>query len=106
VFEAVTLTRSVEPRSASTTAYVVDSMPSMGAQAAPEKLQRSHWYAKVMGVLPLHAPAEAVRLLPTRAVPATDGGTLLLGGVDVSLGGVEGVCAEPPEPAAGASATS
>src|SRR5581483_3251047 len=50
--------------------------------------QRCHWYAKLIGVVPLHTPLEAVNVPPTAGVPEMSGAVVFAGAV-----------APPPEPA-------
>ena len=64
----------------------------MSLQLAPLESQRRHWYAKVIGWVPLHAPGLAVSVCPTVAVPEIVGGDVLPGGDDA--GCTTGVAAD------------
>jgi hypothetical protein len=47
-------------------------------QLLPPPLHRSHWYAKLVGLL-LHVPFDAVSVWPTVGVPLIVGGAVLTG---------------------------
>ena len=74
---AVTTTRTVAPTSSATVSYVVPSAPGMSAQAVAS--QRCHWYASVIGCVPVHVPASAVSVAPARSSPVTVGPSLVRG---------------------------
>ena len=57
VFEAVTRTTRVSPTSAAVAMYVLLSAPEIAVQVLT---QRRHWYAKVIGAVPVQVPVEAV----------------------------------------------
>jgi hypothetical protein len=57
---AVRETRMVDPTSPKPRRYVLLVAPTTDAQDAPLESQRCHWYPYVMGVVPLHEPADAV----------------------------------------------
>jgi hypothetical protein len=77
----VTLTRIVCPTSASTSLYVCCVPREIDEQSSPSLAQRRHWKAKLMGVVPLHVPLEAVNVLPRAAMPEISGGEVLFGAV-------------------------
>jgi hypothetical protein len=76
---AVTCTRSVFAASTDLRTYVLSVAPPMSAQLPPFWSQRLHWYANVIGWLPLHVPAFAVSVCPTAAEPETVGGFVAAG---------------------------
>jgi hypothetical protein len=51
------------------------------AQGLPDFAQRSHWKLKLRGGVPLHAPVEAVRVLPCAGTPDIRGGDVFPGAV-------------------------
>lgn len=55
-FVAVTVARSREPTSAEVAVYVDAAAPAMGAHEPPLFEHLSHWYAKLIGVDPVHVP--------------------------------------------------
>ena len=77
-FVAVTTTRRREPVSATTGLYVRAVAPTIGAQAGPCASQRSHWYVYAVGAL-VQAPADAVNVNATCAVPVTVGAVVFAG---------------------------
>ncbi len=72
LLEAVTLTRSVWPRSADTTPYDELVAPPIEAQALPDESQRSHSYAYEL-TRPLQLPLLADTVFPTTGNPLTAG---------------------------------
>lgn len=79
LFVAVTLTSSAEATSALWAVYVEDVAPEIEAQPLE---QRSHWYAKPVG-LPDQLPVEAVTVCPACANPEIVGGEESAGGETV-----------------------
>src|SRR5215208_2473596 len=51
----------------------------MFEQLPPVRLQRRHWYAKVIGSVPVHFPGSAVNVEPTAGVPEIVGGSVFVG---------------------------
>src|SRR5438876_5682376 len=70
---AVTLTRMRWPASSGESRRLFDVSPTSDEQLFPFESQRSHWYLKVSGVVPLQVPGLAVRVLPTAVVPVIVG---------------------------------
>ena len=62
--------------------------PATAVHEAPLESQCCHWKAYVIGVVPLHEPADAVSVCPDCAVPLTTGAAVLAGGVPLGGGGV------------------
>src|SRR5881398_2733140 len=60
--------RSWSPTSPLTIVYVFAFWPEIDVQV-PFFAHRSHWYEKVIGVVPAQFPSLAVRVCPTCAVP-------------------------------------
>ena len=87
MFEAVTVTRMVEPASAEAAAYVADVAPEIGLQFPPELAQRTQPYECVIGVEPDHVPVEAESVCPTTGVPEIDGRAVDVGGDGLGGGG-------------------
>ena len=52
----------------------------MSVQPLPSASQRRHWYAKVIGSVPVHVAAPAVSVEPSRAVPEIVGAAVFAGG--------------------------
>jgi hypothetical protein len=75
---AVTATRSVEPTSASDATYVCAVPPSGAWQFAPEGSQRSHWYAKLVGLF-VQTPFATASVAPLAGVPLIVGATVFAG---------------------------
>src|SRR5215216_1865396 len=48
-------------------------------QLPPVRLQRRHWYANVIGSVPVHLPGSAVSVEPTAGVPEIVGGSVFVG---------------------------
>jgi hypothetical protein len=66
LLRAVTLTRRRRPTSPAATTYLVELAPPIVAQLEPSGRppsapQRTHWYASVIGLVPLQAPPVAVK---------------------------------------------
>jgi hypothetical protein len=57
---------------------VIDRAADVGP--VPPASQRRHWYANATGCVPLHRPASAVSVSPSRAVPQTVGSSIAVGG--------------------------
>src|SRR5919198_760542 len=77
----------------------------MSAQLSPLLLQRSHWYVKVIGCLPVQLPFETVSVCPCFGVPDTVGVPVRCGaerGIGwITAVGVEGADPlSPPDPEA------
>ena len=80
-FVAVTRTRSRKLTSALVATYDLAVAPEIVVHVLrPLVVQRSHWYAKVIGVEPDQVPSLAVSVLPTRAGPEIEGKSVLAGG--------------------------
>jgi hypothetical protein len=99
-FDAVTRTRNRRPTSADATTYVVEVAPPIAAQSDPVGLppelgQRTHWYAKEVGLL-AQVPWLAVSLDPTTALPETTGSATLAGTEPMSSVGFEAAVAVSP----------
>jgi len=76
---AVTRTRSVLLRSGDESSYVFPVAPLMLEQLPPVRLHRRHWYANVIGSVPVHLPGSAVSVEPTVGVPEIVGGSVFVG---------------------------
>src|SRR5581483_8807638 len=78
-FDAVTTAYSRLPTSADVSAYDWPVAPATFAhfQAAS---QRTHWYAYVIGVVPLQLPFEVVSVCPSLATPDSAGSAVFSGG--------------------------
>jgi hypothetical protein len=87
-FRAGTRTRSVLSMSTVFRVYVLSVAPVMVEQLPPSLSHRDHRNANVIGWVPSHVPGEAVSADPSRAVPLTVGGAVLVGAA---------VAAAPPE---------
>lgn len=87
LFEAVTVTRMVEPTSAEAAAYVAAVAPEIGLQFPPELAQRTQPYECVIGVEPDQVPVEAASVCPTTGVPEIDGRAVDVGGEGLGVGG-------------------
>jgi hypothetical protein len=61
---------------------VLDVAPLMLAQLPPSLSHLLHWYAYVIGSVPVHVPFEAVNTWPSVAVPEIVGGAVLFGTAD------------------------
>src|SRR5689334_21345747 len=57
----------------------------MSVQFAPLLSQRRHWYVYAMVGVPVQVPRSAVRVSPSRAVPAICGAVALTGGAAATL---------------------
>jgi hypothetical protein len=69
LFRAVTLTRILRPTSLAVSLYCLPVAPEMEAKLAPWLLERSHWYANVMGPAPVQVPGFAVKVEPSTIEP-------------------------------------
>src|SRR5262249_50485698 len=83
-FDAVTRTRSRLPTSAEARTYAEVVAPPMVAQLEPSPLppeggQRTHWYAYVIGAVPVQVPVVAVSVEPSVVVPFVRGSTVFFG---------------------------
>ena len=79
LFEAVTRSRMVCPKSASVSPYSGPVAPVTSTQPAPAESHRCHWRANDIGLAPAHAPSDPVSVSPWRGVPLIAGGVLLKG---------------------------
>src|SRR3970040_1585379 len=80
----VTRSRMRQPTSAETRTYVVPVAPVMLRQllpsgAPPSDPHRTHWYANVIGWVPVHAPAVPVSRWPSVGVPEIAGSPVFFG---------------------------
>ena len=99
VLTAVTTRRSVDPTSAATGAYVAPNEPARSPQAAPNRLQRCHWYWYMTTAGPLQLPVFAVSVRPCWAVPAIVGEPgAAAGGGDGGEGGAGGAAPSVSSP--------
>jgi hypothetical protein len=78
LFDAVTVTRSLEPTSPATGAYEAFTAPARDEQLLPALSQRSHWYAYEL-TPPLQLPVLALSVWPTTALPLIVGGAVGVG---------------------------
>ena len=90
VLRAVTSTRIVAPTSLLVSVCV--AAPASGVQAAPAPSQRRHMRVKVTGAAPVQEPFVALRIWPSRTVPATSGSPpgSLTGGASAAIVAVAG----------------
>jgi hypothetical protein len=79
--EAVTRARSVVATSDDVSVYVAAVAPVSGTQRAPAESQLSHWYEYAIGVELAQLPVATDSVSPARAVPAIEGGRVLVGAV-------------------------
>jgi hypothetical protein len=78
-FVAVTVARIRLPTSAAASVYVRLVAPATTVHAPPAVLQRCHWYANVIGWVPVHVPLVAVRVRPSISSPVICGRAVLRG---------------------------
>ena len=76
---ALTRTRTVRPVSAAVTLYLIAVAPAIERQFVPAALQRCHWKANLIRLLPDHFPLDVVNARPTRALPEIAGREIFTG---------------------------
>jgi hypothetical protein len=94
-FDAVTLTRSVEPTSVLLSSYWESLAPPMSEQLPPPLSQRFHWYAYDVGLFD-HEPVDDDSAWSCCAVPPITGTAVFTGAATTEVGAA-GAAATKPE---------